>query len=69
MPNIYQSLKQHPNKIMPFSTSTDTKAKKKIYAFAKDTKTGIFHSWEKAKGLVNGKPDQIYKLLQSNEGN
>ena len=53
---------------MPFSTSMDTKGKKKIYAFAKGTKTGIFHSWEKVKGLVNGKPDKIYKLLQSNEG-
>lgn len=53
---------------MPFSTSMDTKGKKKIYAFAKGTKTGIFHSWEKVKGLVNGKPDQTYKLLQSNEG-
>ena len=34
---------------MPFSTPVDTKAKKKIYAFSKDTKTGIFHSWEKVK--------------------
>ena len=36
----------------------------------RDSKTRIFHSWEKVKGLVNGKPDQIYKSfdLQSNDG-
>ena len=27
----------------------DTNGKKKIYVFAKGTKTGIFHSWEKVK--------------------
>ena len=43
----------------------DIKGEKKIYAFAKVTKTGIFHSWEEVKGLVNGKPDQIYKIFFS----
>lgn len=55
--------------IMAFSTSMDTKKEKNIYAFAKVTKTRILHSLEEVKGLVNGKPDQIYKIfsLQSNE--
>ena len=37
----------------------------------RDSKSRIFHSWEEVKGLVNGKPDQIYKSfdLQSNDGN
>lgn len=51
--------------IMAFSTSMDTKKEKNIYAFAKVTKTRILHSLEEVKGLVNGKPDQIYKIFFS----
>lgn len=51
--------------IMAFSTSMDTKKEKNIYAFAKVTKTRILHSLEEVQGLVNGKPDQIYKIFFS----
>lgn len=43
----------------------DSKKEKNIYAFAKVTKTRILHSLEEVKGLVNGKPDQIYKIFFS----
>ena len=72
IPRVYKGTERarslanyHVLDIVPFSTSMDTKAEKKIYAFAKVTKTGILHSWEEVKGLVNGKPDQIYKIFFS----
>ena len=42
-------------------------ARQKVYAIRKGKQTGIFHSWEECKQLVDGYPRAEYKSFLTQE--